>query len=137
MKITINKEYAWGINHNVTIDTNRRDKEQYQPGAMIASVAPWSTSGCPLTLEIAICPDGTILHRGWSWCNNANAYLHTHANAHDVTVTQAMAETLAGLWSGRLKIDGIKIAVGASCQRICPINLTDEETKSGHAIYLA
>lgn len=134
MKITIKDDFAG----NIEVDTYRRDKVVYKKGAMICFVAPWSSSGCPLTLSISICPDGSILHRGWSWTDDrACNYLHTTAKAEDVEVTSEMKETLAGLWSGRIKVDGIKIAVGATPQRICPINLKDEEKRAGKQLFVA
>lgn len=110
--------------------------EMYRKGGMICEVAPWEASGCPITLDICICPDGTILKRSWKWVGNANFYLHTYSEAKDVDVTPEMQDTVSGLFSGRIKVDGVKLAVGASVQDICPIDVEAEEKRINKKIYL-
>jgi hypothetical protein len=120
MKITIN---------DTTIEVKRlsSDLVMYKKGGMICSVAPWSSYDCPLTLSVCICPDGEIINRGWTWHGDANSYLHTTSKPEDVIVTKEMRETVSGLFSGRIKIDGLNIGVGATVQNICPIDFTLEE----------
>ncbi len=134
MKITIHDDYE---NKDFTIITGQRyGKEMYRHGGMLCKVAPWSTE-CPLTLDICICPDGEILIRDWNFSGDANAYLHTTDRKEDVTVTPEMEATIAGLFSGRILIDGLKIAVGSSVQAICQINLKEEEKRIDKKIYIA
>jgi hypothetical protein len=111
--------------------------EMYRKGGMICYVAPWESSGCPITLEICICSDGTILKRSWDWDGDANHYLHTKASKKDITVTPEMTDAVSGLFSGRILIDGVKISVGASVQEICPVDIKSEEAKTGNKIYIA
>ena len=120
-----------------TIDTDKRDKIVYKEGGMICKIAPWNYSGCPLTLGITICKDGSILHRGWDWNGDGNHYLHTNEADTCVQPTPEMAETIAGLFSGRILVDGLKIPVGASVQHVCPIDVKAEEKRTGSTIYLA
>ena len=137
MILTIKQDYG----KDITIDTDRRDKNLSCPdGSMVCHVYP--VFGLPLQLEIAITPDGTLIHRGYTWITGTqpNTYLHVseaHERLWPVTPTPAMAETLAGLFSGRITIDGIKIAVGATPQRICPIDLEAKEKRISKKIYLA
>lgn len=134
MLLTIHDKYEG----NHTIDTHRRDSTVFERGSMIARIAPWSSMGCPLVLEIAITPSGRILHRGWDWSGYGNPYLHVYGGSpSDIIVTPEMCDTVAGLFSGRIKVDELKIAVGSSIQKICPIDLEAEEAKVGHTIYLA
>ncbi|MCE5220140.1 MAG: hypothetical protein LLF98_02435 [Clostridium sp.] len=133
MKIIIKDQYQG----DVEIDVRKNyGGKVYEKGSMLCRVSPWSASGCPLTLEIAITPTGEILFREWDWSGLGNYYLHTIVNT-DIEVTEAMSDTVSGLFSGRIKFEGIKIAVGASVQEICPINIEKEERLIGKKIYLA
>lgn len=135
MKITIEKENG---DKGTTIEMGKDYKsEMYRPGGMICQVAPWGSDGCTITLHICICPDGEILTRSWEWGGTENSYLHTFDHPEDVEVTPEMQETVSGLFSGRIKVEGIKISVGASVQEICPIDLEAEEARIGKKIYLA
>jgi hypothetical protein len=51
--------------------------------------------------------------------------------------TAEQIDTVNGLFSGRIKFEGLKIAVGGTVQRICPIDLQREEKLTGKKIYLA
>lgn len=124
------------IIEGIEVDTFRRDSEVYVPGGMICEIAPWQSSGCPLTMGICICPDGRILFRGWNWNGSANCYLHTRSKPSEVQVTEKMAETVAGLFSGRILVEGIRVPVGATVQEICPIDVAAEEMRIGRKIYL-
>lgn len=125
------------LREKYTVSMGRRDKKVYIEGGMICSICPWESSGIPLKLELCICPDGGILHRGWNWSGSANAYLHTHVKPEEIDATEAMIDTVNGLFSGRILFEGLKIAVGKTVQDICPINHETEEKKIGKKIYLA
>lgn len=56
---------------------------------------------------------------------------------NSVRPTQAQIDTVNGLWSGRLRWEGLKIAIGGSVQHICPIEIEAEEARTGDKIYLA
>jgi hypothetical protein len=120
----------------ITIDFGRKHGDMYRRGGMICTAAPWESSGCPITLNICICPDGESLHRGWEWSGDSNTYLHSITKAEAVEVTQEMQNTISGLFSGRILVDGVKIAVGSSVQQICPIDHEKEESLIGRKIYL-
>lgn len=51
--------------------------------------------------------------------------------------TEAQCNTVAGLFSGRIRFEGLKIAVGATVQALCPIDMDKEEERVGKRIYLA
>lgn len=124
-------------NESYTVDLNRKDEIMYVPGGMICMIAPWACSGIPLVLDICICPDGGILHRGWDWSGNANQYLHTSDKKAEIRVTEEMINTVNGLFSGRILFEGLKIPVGGTVQGICPIDCEREEKRTGKKIYLA
>lgn len=122
-----------------TIDTNRKFGG-YQADDLICYVNPFFA--IPLRLEIAIRTDGSIIFRSWAWGSGSN-YLHTNEEPASETPlipfvpTQAQIDTVNGLFSGRIKFDGVKLAVGASVQKICPIDVRREEELTGNKIYLA
>lgn len=119
------------------VDLERKDECLYTRGGMICSVSPWGSKGMPLVLSLCICPDGGILHRGWSWGGSLNPYLQTSDNPEDINITEEMKDTVSGLFSGRITVDGLKIAVGNTVQKIAPVNLKKEEELTGEKIYLA
>lgn len=137
MKIAIQKnKYGGDIfeGNEYIVDLGRKF-EGYQKGDLICEVAPWWTE-MPLVLEIAIRADGSIAFRGWSFSRTGvNGCLHTHENG-DFTPTQEQIDTVNGLWSGRLRYEGLRLSVGASLQEICPINVAGEELAIGEKIYL-
>lgn len=127
------------------IDLDRPEID-YQPGDLICSVAPWLSSGISATLSIAIRATGEIVSRGWVYSGDANDYLHTREIAErdphrpfiePFAPTDAQIDTVNGIFSGRIKVFGLKLAVGASVQRICPIDVAREAELVGHKIYLA
>jgi len=123
MKITID-------NHEINIRKNY--ERVYEKGSMLCRVTPFD---CPLTLEIAITPSGEIIFREWNWNNSGNGYLHVYNK--DINVTKEMIDTVNGLFSGRILVEGLKLAIGNSIQELCPINLEKEEELSGKKIYLS
>lgn len=122
-----------------TIDTSRKF-DGYQADDLICYVNPFFA--IPLRLEIAIRTDGSIIFRRWAW-GPGNNYLHTNEKSANETLltpfvpTQAQIDTVNGLFSGRIKFEGLKLAVGASVQKICPIDVRREEKLTGNKIYLA
>ena len=137
MKIAIQKnKYGDIFEGNEYIVDLGRKSEGYQKGDLICKVAPWWTE-MPLVLEIAIRADGSIAFRGWSFYKDGvNGYLHTHENG-DFTPTREQIDTVNGLWSGRLRYEGLRLPVGASLQEICPIDVAGEELAIGEKIYMA
>lgn len=117
-----------------TVNLNEKDETIYTEGGMICRISPWATI-IPLVLDICICPDGDILHRGWEW-GKANFYLHTDDDPKFVFVTEEMTNTVSGLFSGRIEYKGLNLAIGKSVQEICPINIAKEEELIGRKIYL-
>lgn len=116
MKIVIKDPYKGDV--EIYVRKNYGGKV-YEKGSMLCRVTPWEGHGCPLTLDIAITPTGEILFRGWDWSGSGNAYLHKYND--DIEITDDMCDTVAGLFSGRIKFEGIKIAVGKSLLELCPI----------------
>lgn len=137
MKIAIKKsKYGHNIfdGDEYVVDLDRKF-EGYKKGDLICKVSPWCFQKMPLTLEIAIRADGSIAFRRWDF-SRANEYLHTNEGA-DFNPTQEQIDTVNGLWSGRIKFEGLNLAVGASLQEICPIDVEKEEKAIGEKIYLA
>ena len=54
-----------------------------------------------------------------------------------IRATQAQINTVNGLFSGRIRWEGLKLAIGASVQKICPIDVKMEEVRTGEKIYLS
>lgn len=128
-----------------TVDLDRR-MDPYTPGDLICYVFPFFSS-IPLRLEIAIRADGSLSFRSWSFSAGGSHYLHTYElpasacqnNAYSphFTATSEQIDTVNGLFSGRIRFEGLKLAVGATVQDICPIDVQREEELVGHRIYLA
>jgi len=123
----------------------------YERGDLICSVCPFGATYLPLELEIAIRMDGSLIFRAWNFVKNMNYYLHTREismKEHDkvkeerphiipFVPTIEQIDTVNGLFSGRIKFEGLKIAVGGTVQDICPIDVKREEMLTGKKIYLA
>lgn len=144
MKITIHNESILG-NTNYAVDLSRRF-EGHEPGDLICYASPWLYSGIPLRLEIAIRKNGDLAFRSWDFCNDGDPRLQTNAKcASDIAndferpfvPTQEQIDTVNGLFSGRIAFDGLKLAPGATLQKICPIDVAAEEARIGKKIYLA
>lgn len=117
------------------VDTNRESKG-YEYGDLICYVEPFHD--IPLGLQIAIRANGDVIFRGWAWNNNTtyrNHYLHTDENPDVFVATAEQIDTVNGLFSGRILFEGLKIAVGATTQAICPINKSEEEKMINKKIY--
>lgn len=48
-----------------------------------------------------------------------------------------MAKTINGLFSGRIKFEGLELAIGKTVLDLAPLDKQTEEQKCGHKIYLA
>ena len=116
------------------IDT-KRPFGGYEADDLICYVQPFF--GVPITLNIAIRTNGEIIFRSWEWNGKGNGYLHTSENPENFTATQEQIDTINGLFSRRILFEGLEIAVGASVQKICPIDVKREEKLKGEKIYLA
>lgn len=141
MKITFH-------NYDATVDTNDTDQVKYSAemteGCMILTICPFMD--CPLRLEFAILQSGEILIRSWWWDGRGNHYAHLdeiHTIMHEntplwpIVPTKEMAESLAGLFSGRIRVRGLKIPIGGTPQNYCPIDVAAEEVRLGKTLYLA
>ena len=128
-----------------TVDLDRR-MDPYTPGDLICYVSPFFP-GIPLRLTIAIRADGSLAFRSWTFPDGGNNYLHTFERPASAcrenscfspfTPTADQIDTVNGLFSGRIKFEGLKLAVGGSMQDICPIDVNREEKLIGKKIYLA
>ena len=144
MKITFHKELIGSFfdTETYTIDTER-PFGGYKEGDLLCCITPFFD--VPLTLEIAIEKGGDVRFRKWDWNGEGNRYLHTHEKpAHNCrpgeipfNPTAEQIDTVNGLFSGRIKFEGLKLPVGATLQKLCPIDVSAEEKKIGKRIYLA
>jgi len=138
--ITIKETYGIkSLNREYTVDLDRQFGG-YEKGDLICSIAPFHD--VPLTLEIAIRIDGSIIFRSWKFNAGGNRYLHTNEEAGQFGIptlrpTEAQIDTVNGLFSGRIKWEGLRLTPGKSLQDLCPINLEREEQLTGKKIYLA
>lgn len=150
MKIAILKECNSSFDGEQYIIDLSRKFEGYEPGDLKCYITPFIEM--PLRLEIAIRTNGELIFRGWEWnrCGrNESNYLHTDEisekefqNNPDTwkkpfIPTKEQIDTVNGLFSGRITFDGLRLAPGASLQKICPINVHREEGLIGKKIYLA
>ena len=104
--------------------------------------------GIPLRLRLRILPDGTLAFFAWEWHRNPDAnnpYLHTDVctqGSFDYDAkfvpTSAQRETVEGLFSGRVKWEGLRLNPGRTLQRaVQGIDIQAEENRIGRQIYLA
>lgn len=146
MQIKILKyPYACFDGDEYTVDLARK-LDPYTPGDLICYASPFDFE-FPLRLEIAIRADGSLAFRSWKFTAEPNHYLQTFAQSAAACEGDAISspfvptaeqiDTVNCLFSGRIKFDGLTLAVGATVQRICPIDLKREEELVGHKIYLA
>lgn len=113
-----------------------RPFDGYEKGDIIIHGTPFTT--LPLELELAIRQNGSLAFRSWDWVYGTNRYFHIPDwQRKDLQPTDAQCDTVAGLFSGRIKFEGLKIEVGGTTQQVCPIDLEREEARIGKTIYLA
>ena len=147
MKIAILKEITSPFNDDQYVVDLHRKFEGYEPGDLICGCTPFV--GLPLRLEIAIRKNGELVFRKWEWVQFENYYFHTTEISENeykeigkeypkpFIPTNEQIDTVNGLFSGRITFDGLKLAPGASLQKICPVNVKREEELIGKKIYLA
>ena len=123
------------------IDLDRKF-EGYYRGDLICTVSPFSR--IPLTLEIAIRNNGPLIFREWRFEKTVNPYLHTREKASKKNMfdiifipTQMQVDAVNGLFSGRIKFEGLRLSPGGTLQAICPIDVKYEEFLNKQRIYLA
>lgn len=116
------------------VDISRKFGE-VEPGDIICYCHPFS-SDLPLKLKIAIRINGDIIFMGWEFYYDRNHYLHTDYTSNDIKPTSEQVDTVNGLWSGRIRFEGLKLAVGKSLCDLCTINIKREEELIGRRIYL-
>ena len=137
MKIAIlREEYGNRFDGDQYIVDLSRRFGGYESGDLICNCCPFNI---PLELCFAIRKDGSMIFRSWSWTtkHRPNPYLHTHEKSSEFTPTQKQIDTVNGLFSNRLKFEGLEMYVGATVQDICQIDHEREEKLIGKKIYLA
>lgn len=147
MKIAILKENCSSFNGEQYVVDLSRKFEGYESGDLKCYCTPFI--GLPLRLEIAIRSNGELIFRAWEWVQSENYYLQTNEISEKeykergeeypkpFSPTKEQIDTVSGLFSGRIMFEGLKLAPGASLQKICPINVKREEQLIGKKIYLA
>lgn len=139
MKISVKRDiYGRSAfdNEEYLIDLSRKF-EGYEYGDIIIHGTPFDSTGqFPLELEIAIRRNGDFVFRNWRFVSGSNQYFHLLSICNDVSATQEQKNTVSGLFSGRIKFEGLKISIGSSIQKICPIDIKTEEKLTGKKIYL-
>lgn len=131
---TVTEKDTLGKPREYTVDTYRHDDGR-EEGDINVGCTPFY--GIPIRLHIAIRKNGGIAFRSWDWADGENHYLHLLWE-FEGEPTENQIDTVNGLFSGRIKFDGtLKLAVGATLQDICPIDVEAEEKKIGKKIYLA
>lgn len=131
---TVKDKDLKGNPREYTVDTYRHDDGR-EEGDINVGCTPFH--GIPIRLHIAIRKNGDIAFRSWDWTDRENHYLHL-LWGFEGEPTENQIDTVNGLFSKRIKFDGtLKLAVGATLQDICPIDVEAEEKKIGKKIYLA
>ena len=148
MKISVKKE-EYGSNpfagDEYVIDLGRRF-EGYEPGDLVCRVDPFFIN-LPLTLEIAIRRDGSFVFRSWKFHGRLGTpELQTSEKAEGdpeleswetpFVATPEQIDTVSGLFSGRIRFEGLRLDPGVTVQKICPIDVKKEEERIGKHIYL-
>lgn len=99
--------------------------------------------GIPLQLQLFIMSDGSLKFRSWTWKGHDplynNCYLHVDEDEltywgikKEFHPTQAQKETVAGLISGRITWEGLKLAPGHTLQKVVGgLSLEDIEAEEG------
>ena len=139
-KITISDDFG-KFKNGVTVDIGKRMEDYDHQGSIICKVAPFI--GIPLTLEFAIAKDGKIAFRHWEWNGGGNQYVHTDATNDPadkwnyIEPTAAQIDTVNGMFSGRVLVEGMELSPGKSLQQICPVDVEAEEKRANKKLYIA
>lgn len=134
MKISVKKKPFCNFDGDEYIVDLDRAFGGYQKGDLICFIQPWLEM--PLVLYLAIRTDGSMVFRSWNFSDRGNTYLHTYEKPEKFTATPEQIDTVNGLWSGRLRFEGLKLPVGMTMQHICPIDVQAEEKLTGRKIYI-
>lgn len=137
MKISVKKGFGSCFQTDeYVIDLNRKF-EGYEVEDLIIYGKPFdSTDNFPLLLILAIRRNGKLAFRNWQFTKCGSCYFHTD-ESDDFVPTLEQMDTVAGLFSGRVKFEGLKLAIGKTILDLCPINIKEEERKIGRKIFLA
>lgn len=110
-----------------------RPPQPYQYGSIVLCGSPFTRMGLYTMLTLAIQPDGSIVFRGWKEVQYlASEYFGLGAYYSEAfTPTQNQRDTMDGLFSGRIRWEGLRILIGMMPQKICPINIEAEEKRWG------
>lgn len=110
-----------------------RPAEPRNPESIVLSGSPFTKMGLNTLLTLAIQPDGSIAFRGWKeekYCV-AEYFSLDAIYSESFSPTQKQRDTMAGLFSGRIRWEGLRILIGMMPQKICPINIKAEEKRWG------
>lgn len=136
--ISVKKEWLSNFEEEEYIIDLHREFGGYKKGDLIICGMPFDCTGrFPLRLELAIRTDGSLVFRSWDFSTPANGYFHTGETPETFAATKEQIETVSGLFSGRIRFEGLRLAIGATVLKVCPVNIVVEETKTGEKIYLA
>lgn len=110
-----------------------RPVEPRQTGSIIICGSPFARMGLYTMLTLAIQPDGSIVFQGWKEVKyGVSEYFTLGAYYSDAfSPTQNQRDTMDGLFSGRVRWEGLHILIGMMPQKICPINIKAEEKRWG------
>jgi len=137
MKISVKKDYTTKFEGDEYVIDLDRKFGGYEPGDLIIYGCPFGGISFPLELELAIRKDGKIIFRAWRFGGTSNNYFHTYDSKDKFIATEDQIRTVSGLFSGRIKFEGLKLAIGATIQEICPVDIDKEQEMTGDKIYLA
>ncbi len=119
------------------INPNRK-ADVIPKGCIFLYGCPFAEMGFPVVLRIAISPDGTILFNGWDFCGSGCLYFHVEKWSLPYYLrqkpTKKQAETISGLFSGRIKWEGIRLLIGMTPQEVCPIDIEAEAARWGKKV---
>ncbi|SFQ61864.1 hypothetical protein SAMN05421670_3005 [Psychrobacillus psychrotolerans] len=142
--VTQNDNSAFDTDEYV-VDINRKFGG-HEKGDIVIIGSPLSHShDVPLELELAIRIDGTIIFRGWRFVDPqlASRYFRYFnfkeligiQDGPEITPTPAQCETVAGLFSKRIRFEGLRLYLGRRICKICPFDIDVESKKVGRQLY--
>lgn len=154
LHIRSNSENAPFEGGEYTLDLTRRP-EREKPDCIQMWGCPFAEIGIPFILGLSIDSNGKILFRGWEYhfreVGSITAKIYM-AEEERISVcgkyflptkpfekycfdtfqpTKEQAETIAGLFSGRIRWEGLRILIGGKLQQLCPIDI-EAEAKRWH-----
>lgn len=109
-----------------------RHFEGYEEGDILIYGNPFGTlQKLPLQLNVAIRKDGTIIFRSWTFRADVlvRGYFHVDNICKNIVPTDDQINTVAGLFSGRLNYEGLRLSPGKSLLQLCPFDPKNEEKK--------